>query len=95
MSINIPIEVWLMIIDHLKKDARLDIKEKILEEKEQTLNDQNDQLNKIIDMLNGNLIETENLINNISQIENKLTNTLKSVNEFLNIDSEEVTANEV
>ena len=82
-TIYIPIEIWMIIIDHIKMDSKLDIKEKSLNQKEHNLNIQSEHLANVAGILERNLNEASDLINNLGQIQNNLSNTIKKVDNFL------------
>jgi hypothetical protein len=77
-TIEIPNEIWMLILDHLRLETQLDYREKLLNKKEQYLKVQNETLTQITNRLEDSLNETTLLIDNLNHIE---TNILEIINE--------------
>lgn len=82
-QIEIPIEIWMLILDHLRIDAQIVLKEKELNEKEKELEAQSRKLIDIANRLENDLTDTTILINSLNQMENNLLATMKTVDKLI------------
>lgn len=83
-TIEMPIEIWIMILNHLKIESNLKEKERLLNEKENDLNIKNDYLTDAAQKLENNLNDASILINHLAEIENKMALTIKNVDNLIN-----------
>ena len=82
-TMDIPNEIWILILDHLKIEDNLKEKEKLLNEREHDLNIRNAYLIRASDLLEQNLNEASILINHLAEIENNMKRTIDKVGNII------------